>query len=176
MKKLVLLALLCMPAFAATASVAVTFTVNTLAVQDVQAYLETQISFQAGLAVAMGAADTSLTLASLPANLPTTGIMLIGSELVSYTGVSGSSVTGLTRGTTLTNAANNTTAATHAVGTPIYFLTYSGVTQWIKAIVGNQVQAVITALGTNSALIGTNESTIQSTQSTVTSALTTAVQ
>lgn len=176
MKKLVLLALLCIPAFAATASVAVTFTVNTLAVQDVQSYLETQISFQAGLAVAMGAADTSLTLASLPANLPTTGIMLIGSELVSYTGVSGSSVTGLTRGTTLTNAANNTTAATHAVGTPIYFLTYSSVTQWIKAIVGNQVQAVITALGTNSALIGTNESTIQSTQSTVTSALTTAVQ
>ena len=54
-------------------------------------------------------ATTGITLTSI-ANLPTNGLLLVGSEQISYTGFSSTELTGVVRG------ANGTTAATHTSG------------------------------------------------------------
>jgi len=174
--KTALLFFLAVSAWGATVSLPVTFTANTLAVPDIQSYLETQIQATTTLGAAMLSTDTTLTLAALPTNVPTSGTVLIGTELVAYTGTSGVTLTGLTRGTNLTNATNNTTAAAHASGTAVQFLVYSSVTPWIKAIVLAQVQTAILSLGVNSQLIGTAESAISTNQATANTALATAIQ
>ncbi len=64
------------------------------------------------LASAIGAGDTSLTLTDAGA-FPTSGTILIDQEQISYTGKSGNTLTGLTRGV------NGTTAAAHNAGTAV---------------------------------------------------------
>ena len=61
-----------------------------------------------------GGSGTSITLTST-ANFPSSGtnFIQVGTEEISYTGVSGNDITGCTRG------ANSTTAATHADGTTV---------------------------------------------------------
>lgn len=68
------------------------------------AMFSAQLSY---LSVAIGSADTSLTLIN-GSSYPSTGLITIDSEQMTYSGVSGNSLTGLTRGV------NGTTAATHA--------------------------------------------------------------
>ena len=176
MKRLFSLFLIASSMWGATASLPITFTANTLVVTDIQTYLERQVQATSTLGAAVASTDTTLTLASLPTNVPASGVVLIGSELIAYTGTSGAQLTGLTRGTTLTNAANNTTAAAYTSGTTVQFLVYSGVTPWIKALVLSQVQSAILSLGSASALVGTNEATISTNQATVATALGTAIQ
>lgn len=177
MKPLLLLMISAVSAFGATASLAITFTADTNAVTDIQAYLERQVSSVSILSVAMLATDTNLTLSAPPAaGTPTSGTVFIGTELVAYTGITGSQLTGLTRGTTLTNAANNTTAATHAIGSVVQFLTFNAVRAWIVSIVLSNAQAAIRSLGTSSALIGTPETTIGTNQTTENTSLAAAVQ
>jgi len=176
MRLAILVILSSLRAYSATASLPITFTANTLAVTDIQAYLIKQVQANSALASPMGAGDTSLTLNAIPTLVPTSGSLLIESEVVTYTGISGNMLTGLTRGTTLTNAANNTTATTHSSGVNVSFLQFANVTAWIKNIVLTTVQAAILSLGTGSAYIGTAETTIQTNQATVTTNLGTAVQ
>ena len=63
--------------------------------------------FTSTLSSGINASVTSLTMAS-SASFPSTGTILIGSELITYTGKSGGTLSGLTRG------ANGTTAAIHS--------------------------------------------------------------
>lgn len=69
-------------------------------------------SLQTTLSTALGTGDTSVVLASAT-GFPTAGAVVIGNEVIFYTGVSGATLTGCTRG------ADGTTAATHSVGVPV---------------------------------------------------------
>lgn len=176
MKIAALLLFLCWSGFSATASLAITFTADTNAVTDIQAYLERQVSATTTLSIAMLSTDTTLTLTAVPSGVANSGTIFIGSELIAYTGITGSQLTGLTRGTTLTNAANNTTAAAHASGSTVQFLTFNTVRAWIVSVVLREAQAAIQSLGTASALIGTPQATINTNQATESTSLAAAVQ
>jgi len=65
-----------------------------------------------------GGAGTSVTLASTT-GFPTSGIVLVGAELITYTGVSGSDLTGITRGASGT-AVSGTTGSAHSDGATVY--------------------------------------------------------
>jgi hypothetical protein len=71
----------------------------------------------AKLAAAIGATDTTLTVNDASSFSSSGGTIQIGSEQITYTGKSGNTLTGLTRG------ANGTTAATHAVGDVVTVVT-----------------------------------------------------
>ena len=66
--------------------------------------------------VALGASDTSISLLDAT-SYPLTGIVIIGTEEIQYTGVSGNTLTGCVRGF------NGTTAASHAQYTPVTLYT-----------------------------------------------------
>lgn len=157
-------------------SLPVTFVSNPAAVTDIQTYLITQVAFNTGLGLPMGTGDTSLTLAFIPAGLPGTGVLLIDSELISYTGVQGSVISGLTRAATLTTPANATIAASHNANAPIYFLTYPSFSAWVKTILDTQLQSIETVLNSTSVLIGTFETAIQTNQAQIATALSSALQ
>jgi hypothetical protein len=65
-----------------------------------------------------GGAGTSVTLASTT-GFPATGIVLVGAELISYTGISGADLTGITRGASGT-AVSGTTGSAHLDGATVY--------------------------------------------------------
>lgn len=102
------------------------------------------------------ATDTTIILTSA-ASFPTTGgIILIGAEKISYTGVSGSSLTGLTRGY------DGTTAASHSTGANVgcytvtvtdsgyfpsvgdYFITYAAGTVTVGGITMSSGSTLLT--------------------------------
>ena len=91
---------------------------------------------------AIGTTDTTIALVDV-SNYPTTGIVLIDSEQISYTGVSGSNLTGCTRGV------NGTTAATHAV---YAVASYAVANQVLFHEYGNDDQSSPTALPINAYL------------------------
>jgi len=68
--------------------------------------------FTSTLSSGINASVTSLTMAS-SSSFPSSGTVQIGSELISYTGNSGGTLSGLTRG------ASGTTAATHSSGATV---------------------------------------------------------
>jgi hypothetical protein len=63
--------------------------------------------------ISSASATTGITLTSV-ANLPTSGLLIVDTEQISYTGFSSTELTGVVRG------ANGTTAATHSNGATIY--------------------------------------------------------
>ena len=63
--------------------------------------------------ISSASATTGITLTSI-ANLPTSGLLIVDTEQISYTGLSSTELTGVVRG------ANGTTAATHSNGATIY--------------------------------------------------------
>ena len=71
-----------------------------------------QGQFTSTLSSSINASVTSLTMAS-SSSIPSTGTVIIGTELITYTGNSGGTLSGLTRG------ANGTTAATHSSGATV---------------------------------------------------------
>jgi hypothetical protein len=68
--------------------------------------------FTSTLSSSINTSVTSLTMAS-STSFPSSGTIIIGSELITYTGNSGGTLTGLTRG------ANGTTAASHSSGATV---------------------------------------------------------
>ena len=68
--------------------------------------------FTSTLSSSINASVTSLTMAS-SSSFPSSGTVIIGTELITYTGNSGGTLSGLTRG------ANGTTAATHSSGATV---------------------------------------------------------
>ncbi len=68
--------------------------------------------FISTLSSSINTSVTSLTMAS-STSFPSSGTVIIGSELITYTGNSGGTLTGLTRG------ANGTTAASHSSGATV---------------------------------------------------------
>ena len=68
--------------------------------------------FTSTLSSALNSSATSLTMAS-SSSFPATGTVIIGSELITYTGNSGGTLSGLTRG------ASGTTAASHSSGATV---------------------------------------------------------
>ena len=73
---------------------------------------QAQGQFTSTLSSSINASVTSLTMAS-SSSFPSSGTVIIGSELITYTGNSGGTLSGLTRG------ANGTTAATHSSGATV---------------------------------------------------------
>ena len=71
-----------------------------------------QGQFTSTLSSGINASVTSLTMAS-STSFPSSGTVHVGSELITYTGNSGGTLSGLTRG------ANGTTAATHSSGATV---------------------------------------------------------
>lgn len=93
---------------------------------------------QTTLAVACTSGDTTLTLTSTT-GFPTTGLVTIdNTEIVSYTGVSGATITGCTRG------ADGTTAASHSIGVTVGLTVVAAHHNLLK----DEVIAVETILGT----------------------------
>ena len=89
-------------------------------------------TFTSTLASGINASVTSLTLASA-SSFPTSGTVQIGSELITYTGVTSNTLTGLTRG------ALGTTAAIHSSGAEVK--DSSGYAGWNTAVSGDVVTA-----------------------------------
>lgn len=83
-----------------------------LCAADQQALLLCSNLPQTTLSAAIGTGDTSIPLVSAT-GFPSSGTVFIESELINYTGISGNTLTGASRG------ASNTSAATHAGGTPV---------------------------------------------------------
>ena len=73
---------------------------------------QAQGQFTSTLSSGINASVTSLTMAS-SSSFPSSGTVIVGSELITYTGNSGGTLSGLTRG------ANGTTAATHSSGATV---------------------------------------------------------
>ena len=73
---------------------------------------QAQGQFTSTLSSSINASVTSLTMAS-SSSFPSSGTVIVGSELITYTGNSGGTLSGLTRG------ANGTTAATHSSGATV---------------------------------------------------------
>ena len=71
-----------------------------------------RLSTTLSAAISSASATTGITLTSV-ANLPTLGLLLVGTEQISYTGLSSTELTGVVRG------ANGTTAATHGNGATV---------------------------------------------------------
>jgi len=88
--------------------------------------------FTSTLSSGINASVTTLTMASA-SSFPSSGTVIIGSELITYTGVSGNTLTGLTRG------ANGTTAASHSSGATVQDA--SGYAGWNTAVSGDVVTA-----------------------------------
>lgn len=94
---------------------------------------------QTTLAVACSNSDVTLTLTSTT-GFPTTGLVTIdNTEIVSYTGVSGATITGCVRG------ADGTTAASHLIGVTVGLTVVAAHHNLLK----DEMIAVETALGTN---------------------------
>lgn len=96
-------------------------------------------SLQTTLAATCTSGATTLTLTSTT-GFPTTGLVTIdNTEVVSYTGVSGATITGCTRG------ADGTTAAAHLLGVTVGLTVVAAHHNLLK----DEVIAIETALGTN---------------------------
>lgn len=92
---------------------------------------------QTTLALACTSGDTTLTLTSTT-GFPTTGLVTIdNTEVVSYTGVSGATITGCTRG------ADGTTAASHPIGVTVGLTVVAAHHNLLK----DEIIAIETALG-----------------------------
>jgi len=89
-------------------------------------------TFTSTLASGINASVTSLTMASA-SSFPTSGTVQIGQELITYTGVTSNTLTGLTRG------AKGTTAAIHSSGAQV--IDSSGYAGWNTAVSGDVVTA-----------------------------------
>jgi len=89
-------------------------------------------TFTSTLASGINASVTSLTMASA-SSFPTSGTVQIGQELITYTGVTSNTLTGLTRG------ALGTTAAIHSSGAEVK--DSSGYAGWNTAVSGDVVTA-----------------------------------
>ena len=75
------------------------------------------------LTSAISATDTTIPVASV-VGLPTTGFVLIGTEIINYGSISGNQLLYCSRGQA------STTAATHATGSPTYAQNLPSVTVW----------------------------------------------
>jgi hypothetical protein len=94
---------------------------------------------QTTLAVACTSGDTTLTLTSTT-GFPTTGLVTIdNTEVVSYTGIAGATITGCTRG------ADGTTAASHPIGVTVGLTVVAAHHNLLK----DEVIAIETSLGAN---------------------------
>jgi len=71
----------------------------------------------------ISATDTTITVASV-VGLPTTGFVLIGTEIINYGSISGNQLLYCSRGQA------STTAATHTTGAPVYAQNIPSVTVW----------------------------------------------
>ena len=72
-----------------------------------------RVSTTLSAVISSASATTGITLTSI-ANLPTSGLLIVDTEQISYTGLSSTELTGVVRGV------NGTTAATHSNGATIY--------------------------------------------------------
>jgi microcystin-dependent protein len=93
---------------------------------------------QTTLNTAAGAADTSIVLASA-SRFPGFGVVLIDSEIIQYSGISGNTLTGCIRGF------DGTTANTHAFGAVV---AYALVADHLN-ILKNEIEAIETYLSNN---------------------------
>jgi hypothetical protein len=88
------------------------------------------------VSVAISSSATSITLATtanFPSNYPAAGAIFIGSERITYTGISTNTLTGCTRGT------NSTTAVAHSAGESVTISPTSASTSAVTATISYQI-------------------------------------
>ena len=102
------------PLESATGTVAVSYTVSDPEESTVDAYLTADIGLTIGSDYVSG--STSNLALSSASNLPSTGTILIDSEMITYTSKSSDTLTGITRGV------NGTTTTTHISGSSAWFV------------------------------------------------------
>lgn len=137
-------------AFAQTTPITVTATVQNADIVDIYTWSHQQFADPpqvAILAAPMAVGDTTLTLSSTT-GLPASGGVVIDSEMILYTAVSGSLLTGLSRGQ------QQTTAAAHGSGATVHNLLLSTPAALVKYAIARQIAYIRQALGVSSAAIG----------------------
>ncbi|MFM8586046.1 MAG: flagellar hook-associated protein FlgK, partial [Gammaproteobacteria bacterium] len=96
---------------------------------DLEITLDDETVSNSGLSAAIGSTATTITVLDA-ASYPSSGTVIIGSEEITYTAVSGNSLTGCVRGV------NSTVAASHAINSPVkakvFDATYSPGTLTVK--------------------------------------------
>lgn len=155
MKRLLFLtAILALSAFGQTTVVPVSFTVANTAIADLFTWSHGQVLSLTPiptLTAPMLISDLTATVSST-AGFPTSGTVMIGAEAITYTGLTATTLTGLTRGVQLTAAAAHPTISVVAV--PVSVLKYPTMVAVLKALVMPGIQAAIGSLGANSAHVG----------------------
>jgi hypothetical protein len=144
-------------------AVTLTFNIDPQALADYQVYGTKFVSQTDSIGTALTNVATTVVLAIAPAGAPTTGTVFLSDtgEIITYTGITGSSLTGCTRGTSWTGAAaNNTTAAAHSVGATVNFLTYANARARAVSILLADLNTASASLGTASTLLGTSQTNL----------------
>lgn len=163
MKHLLFLLVFAGSLFAQTTSVPVTAVIQNNDIADIYTWVHQQINDPATpvvLTAAMDANDTTATVNSV-VGLPASGGILIDSEMIPYTGISGNQITGLTRG------GQQTTAAVHTSGTAVHSLLIATPAAFVKYCIGQQVKAIRQSLGASSVAVGAAVTAIQTNQAIV---------
>ena len=157
MKTLALLFSLALAATAQTTQATVTFTVNTLALNDVYIWNHGIPNVVPGQFLASSltltntitAGATTLTLTGTLTGLPASGVVVIDSECIPYT-AAGGQVLNITR-----SAPQNTVAAAHLAGAVVNVEKYATPGALLFAVLAPGLTQVSIALGANSQLLGT---------------------
>ncbi len=158
-------------ALAQTTPVNLSLTVPNNVILDLYTWSHTQFNDPQPMTLigAIGTADTTLTLNSTN-GLPPAGTVFIDSEAIVYTGISGITLTGLSRGI------QQTAAAAHADGVVVHVLQYATLNGLLKTFLQREVAKVLNELGVNSQTLSSLMSQQATVNQQIQNALTTAVQ
>lgn len=177
MKSLLLFALIAGASFGQTTVFTVTaITMPTAAFNDLQVVMNATFSDPVTpitLGAAQGVADTTITVSSTVGIPAGGGAILVDAEVEKYTGISGNTLTGVTRGQ------HATAAVAHVVATPaqtVHLLTYAGMPDFCKGLLAQQVQHIISSMGQQSAYLTSLQATAAAANAAVAALLAAAVQ
>lgn len=155
MKLLIASLILAASAFAQSTVVPLSVTIPNAAIVDL--YTVSHATFNdPATPLALGASvlvgDTTITLNT--AGMPATGAILLESEVMTYTGLTSTSITGVNRGAQLT------TAAAHQITDPpqtVHVLAFPTLPSFLKTLLAPGVQRIIQSLGTSSAFLAATQ-------------------
>lgn len=160
---------ICSRASAQTTSISISVSFPTAAIQDVLSWNRGQFNDPSSLITLTADGSTTLSVSSA-VGLPTAGTLLIESEEIAYTSISGTTISGLTRGF------RNTTQVAHSAGLTVHVLKYPTNTVLMKALLLPSIQGIIQQMGSNSTYTASLQSAVATAQTNLANALQSAVQ
>lgn len=158
--------------FAQTTNVTVTVTFPNAAIADVLTWNRTQLADPAPVGALTGSLTSGATTFTLSSatGYSSGQTVLIDSEEITCTTLTGTVYSGCTRGV------QTTTAAAHSAGALAHIMKYGNNSALVKALLMPGVQTVLRQLGVNSTYISALQSSVASSQTALDTALGTAVQ